>query len=50
MGGPLRAPQGDIVASVGVSAPVTRLHTRAMARAAAAVKKTAHAISASLAD
>ena len=46
---PIRDPQGDIVASVGISSPVTRLHSRAVARAAAEVKKTARAISASLA-
>jgi DNA-binding IclR family transcriptional regulator len=47
---PIRDPEGDIVASVGISSPVTRLHGRAIARAAAEVKKTAEAISASLAD
>lgn len=46
---PIRDPEGAIVASVGVSSPVTRLHSRAIARAAAEVKKTAHAISASFA-
>jgi len=46
---PIRDPQGDIVASVGISSPVTRLHGRAITRAAAEVKKTAGAISASLA-
>ena len=46
---PIRDPQGDIVASVGISSPATRLHNRAVARAAAEVKKTARAISASLA-
>jgi IclR family acetate operon transcriptional repressor len=46
---PIRDPQGEIVASVGISSPVTRLQTRAIARATAAVKKTAGAISASLA-
>jgi IclR family acetate operon transcriptional repressor len=46
---PIRDSQGDIVASVGVSSPITRLNSRAMARAAAEVKKTADAISASLA-
>ena len=45
---PIRDPDGDIVASVGISSPVTRLHTRAIGRAADEVKKTAHAISASL--
>ena len=47
---PIRDPQGEIVASVGISSPVTRLHIKAVARAAAEVKKTADAISASLAD
>jgi len=47
---PIRDAQGEIVASVGVSSPVTRLHARAMVRAAAEVKKTARAISASLAS
>jgi IclR family transcriptional regulator, acetate operon repressor len=46
---PIRDSQGDIVASVGISSPVTRLPTRALARAAAEVKKTADAITASLA-
>ena len=46
---PIRDSQGDIVASVGISSPVTRLPTRGIARAAAEVKKTADAISASLA-
>jgi len=47
---PIRDAQGEIVASVGISSPVTRLHTRAVARAAAQVKKTAEAISESLAN
>jgi DNA-binding IclR family transcriptional regulator len=47
---PIRDPQGEIVASVGISTPVPRLPTRAIARAAAEVKKTADAISASLAS
>jgi DNA-binding IclR family transcriptional regulator len=47
---PIRDPQGEIVASVGISSPLTRPHTRGIARAAAEVKKTADAISASLAD
>ena len=46
---PIRDPQGDIVASVGISSPVRRLHPKAIARAVAEVKKTARAISASLA-
>ena len=45
----IRDSQGDIVASVGISSPVARLPTRALARAAAEVKKTAQAITASLA-
>jgi DNA-binding IclR family transcriptional regulator len=47
---PIRDPGGEIVASVGISSPVTRLHPRAIARAAAEVKKTAEAIGAALAD
>jgi DNA-binding IclR family transcriptional regulator len=46
---PIRDPLGEIVASVGISSPVTRLQVRAIARAAAEVKKTADAIGASLA-
>jgi DNA-binding IclR family transcriptional regulator len=46
---PIRDPQGEIVASVGISSPLTRLQTGAITRAAAEVKKTAEAISASLA-
>jgi DNA-binding IclR family transcriptional regulator len=46
---PIRDPHGEIIGSVGISSPVTRLQTRAIARAAAEVKKTAQAISASLA-
>jgi IclR family acetate operon transcriptional repressor len=46
---PIRDPQGEILASVGISSPVTRLHSRAIGRAAAEVMKTARAISASLA-
>jgi IclR family acetate operon transcriptional repressor len=46
---PIRDGHGEIVASVGISAPVTRLATRGVARAAAEVRKTAAAISASLA-
>jgi IclR family acetate operon transcriptional repressor len=30
---PIRDPQGEIVASVGISSPLTRLHTRGVARA-----------------
>jgi IclR family acetate operon transcriptional repressor len=47
---PIRDPQGEIVASVGISSPLTRLHTRGVARAAAEVRKTARAITASLAS
>ena len=47
---PIRDPQGEIVASVGISSPLTRLNTRGVTRAAAEVKKTARAISASLAS
>jgi IclR family transcriptional regulator, acetate operon repressor len=46
---PIRDPQGEIVASVGISSPVTRLQAPAIARAAGEVKKAAEAISASLA-
>ena len=46
---PIRDPQGEIVASVGISSPLTRPHTRSMGLAAADVKKTAEAISAELA-
>lgn len=47
---PIRDPQGEIVASVGISSPLTRLQTRGVARAAAEVMKTARAITASLAS
>src|SRR6476619_4342921 len=47
---PIRDPQGEIVASVGISSPLTRLHTRGVARAAAEVRKTARALTASLAS
>jgi IclR family acetate operon transcriptional repressor len=47
---PIRDPQGEIVASVGISSPLTRLHTRGVARAAAEVRKIARAITASLAS
>ena len=46
---PIRDPQGEIVASVGISSPLTRLHTKRIARAAAEVVAAARAISASLA-
>ena len=41
--------QGEIVASVGISSPVTRLHTKRIAPAAAEVVAAAHLISKSLA-
>jgi len=47
---PIRDVQGEIVASVGISSPVTRLQARGIARAGAEVKKTARAITASLAS
>ena len=47
---PLRDPGGDIVASVGISSPVTRMHEKRMARAASEVVAVARAISASLAS
>ena len=47
---PIRDPQGEIVASVGISSPLTRLHTRGVGRVAAEVRKTARAITASLAS
>jgi len=47
---PIRDPQGEIVASVGISSPLARLHTRGVARAAAEVRKTARAITGSLAS
>lgn len=47
---PIRDPQGEIVASVGISSPLTRLRTRGLTRAAAEVRKTARAITASLAS
>jgi IclR family acetate operon transcriptional repressor len=47
---PIRDPQGEIVASVGISSPVTRLRRPLIARAAADVVATAGAISASLGD
>ena len=47
---PIRDPQGEIVASVGISSPLTRLQTRGVARAAAEVVKTARAITESLAS
>src|SRR6187397_3204191 len=47
---PIRDPQGEIVASVGISSPLRRLHTRGVVRATAEVRKTARAITASLAS
>jgi DNA-binding IclR family transcriptional regulator len=47
---PIRDPQGEIVASVGISSPVTRLDMKRIGRVAAAVVATARAISASLAS
>lgn len=47
---PIRDPLGEIVASVGISSPVTRLEMKRIGRAAAEVVATARAISASLAS
>src|SRR5678815_5549134 len=47
---PIRDPQGEIVASVGISSPLTRLHAKRIGRATAEVKAAAQAISASLAS
>jgi IclR family acetate operon transcriptional repressor len=47
---PIRDPQGEIMASVGISSPMTRLHGTLMARAVADVVATARAVSASLAS
>jgi IclR family transcriptional regulator, acetate operon repressor len=47
---PIRDPEGEIVASVGISSPVTRLHANEMKSAAAAVVAAARAINATLAD
>lgn len=47
---PIRDPNGEIVASVGISSPVTRLRRPLIARAAAEVVAAARAISKSLAD
>lgn len=46
---PIRDPQGEIVASVGISSPVRRLQVHSIEQAATEVKKTADAITASLA-
>jgi DNA-binding IclR family transcriptional regulator len=45
---PIRDPQGEVVASVGISSPVARLRNPRIARAAAEVVAAARAISASL--
>src|SRR6187399_1688074 len=47
---PIRDPEGEIVASVGISSPLTRLDARGLARAGAEVRKTARAITDSLAN
>ena len=46
---PIRDQDAEIVASVGISSPVTRLHTKRIAQAAAEVVAAAHVISKSLA-
>jgi IclR family acetate operon transcriptional repressor len=46
---PIRDPEGNIVASVGISSPVTRLRAKSVARAAAEVVVAARAINAALA-
>jgi DNA-binding IclR family transcriptional regulator len=46
---PIRDPEGDIVASVGISSPVARLRSKGIARAAAEVVAAAKAINAALA-
>ena len=46
---PIRDPHGDIVASVGISSPVTRLRRPLIEQAAKEVAAAAHAITASLA-
>ena len=45
---PIRDPQGDIVASVGISAPLTRLPRHRIVKATADVVAAARAIAASL--
>lgn len=45
---PIRDPQCEIVASIGISSPVTRLHARRIAQAAAEVVAAAQAISRSI--
>ena len=47
---PIRDPQGEIVASVGISSPVTRLQTKRIVHAAAEVVAAAQIISQSLED
>src|SRR6186997_724429 len=47
---PIRDPEGEIVASVGISSPLTRLDARGLARAGAEVRKAARDITASLAS
>jgi IclR family acetate operon transcriptional repressor len=47
---PIRDPQGEIVASVGISSPVMRLTKQRMAHAVAEVTAAARAITASLAE
>jgi IclR family acetate operon transcriptional repressor len=47
---PIRDPEGNIVASVGISSPVTRLRSKSIARAAAEVVAAARAINAALAS
>jgi IclR family transcriptional regulator, acetate operon repressor len=47
---PIRDPQGEIVGSVGISSPVTRLPRQRTAKAVSEVMAVARAISASLAD
>jgi DNA-binding IclR family transcriptional regulator len=47
---PIRDPQGELMASVGISSPVARLHGTLMARAVADVVATARAVSASVAS
>ena len=47
---PIRDPQGEIVALAGIWSPLTRLQPRGVARAAAEVRNTARAITASLAS
>ena len=46
---PIRDPQGDIVASVGISSPVARLRSKGIAKAAAEVVAAARSINAALA-